>query len=66
MSKLNYLSENSSTDSEIEYPRLERLNGYEISGPCDKRLVKSLSRRVKVKHRNETADMSLHEIDRRI
>lgn len=47
MSRWNYLSENSSTDSDKEYPKINKLLNYEISGPCDTRLAKFSSRVVK-------------------
>jgi len=44
MSRWNYLSENTSTDSDLEYPNIGKLIGYRISGPLDRRLIKSATR----------------------
>ena len=44
MTKWNYLSDSTSTDSDKEYPDINRLVGYRISGPCDNRIVKAIQR----------------------
>lgn len=49
MSRWNYLSESTSTDSNNEYPDINRLVGYRISGPCDSRIVKGIQRDSKPK-----------------
>ncbi len=44
MTKWNYLSENTSTDSDKDYPDINRLVDYRISGPCDARIIKGIQR----------------------
>lgn len=47
MSRWNYLSANSSSTSDTEYPQLSKLLNYKISGTLDNRLLKATTRKTK-------------------